>query len=723
MRAEYLLFDLFVACPLLALAWLRPQWAPGFWRPALRSALLGAVPFVLWDLEVVGDHWWFHPDRVLGLELGGLPLEELGFFVVVPLACLVTWELALSGGRAKPTGRARALPFAAVAVVLGLVAALFGREYTALGCVGLAGAALLDDALGTRLIAMRQAWIHAAVVLGLTTIFNGYLTGRPIVIYDPRVQLGLHVGPIPLEDYAFGLALTWVTTALYQHRRGRTFAPSWLARAIRARFGGYEHTIVDVDVRLPTRLEQRRRVAVIGGGLAGLSAAELLSRRGFEVVLFERDTKLGGKLAGWREALPDGFDAPIEHGFHAFFRHYYNLLRWLGEVGVTEHLRPIPDYAILARDGHHLGFAAADTTPLLNLVGLAEQGFFRWRDVLRPKTGRSLEMLLRYDARVEDDALDTLSFAAWADAADLPPRLRLAFTTFARAFFADERRISMAELVKSFHFYYLSHDHGLVYDYLDGAYDEALVDPIVARLRAAGVELRVGCGVPRIGAGLEIDGVRYDHVVLAADAAASARILAASPALVSHPSIAAALPSMRAGQRYAVMRVWLERELGAALPPFVITERALLLDAISFADRTDPRATAWAREHGGTVLELHCYAVPEEVPDAEVEAQLWRELETFLPDIAGVVVAHRHLQLRADFTALHLGMRRARPGVDSGVAGLYFAGDWVKVPCPAMLMEAAHTSALFAVDRICAAEGVAGFPVTSVPLRGVLVGA
>ena len=722
MRAEYLLFDLFIACPLVALALLRPQWSPGFWRPALWATLLGAVPFVAWDAAVVGRHWWFHPERVLGIEVLGLPLEELGFFMVVPLACLVTWELVIGGGKARPRGRGRALSIAAVFVMVAVVSGFLGREYTALACLGLAGAALLDDALGTQLTAMRAAWLHAAAIVALTTLFNGYLTGRPIVLYDSNFALGLRVGTVPVEDYAFGLALAWVTTVLYQRRRGRVHAPSWLARAIRRRFGGYVHSVAAVDGTVPDLIERVSKVAVIGGGLAGLGAAELLSRRGFKVVLFERDHKLGGKLAGWREGLADGFDAHVEHGFHAFFRHYYNLKAWLEEVGVGSHLRPIDDYAILARGGEILGFAASSNTPLLNLMGLAEQGFFRWRDVLRPKTGRSLEMLMRYDARVEDPALDALSFAQWSEAADLPPRLRLAFTTFARAFFADEQKISMAELVKSFHFYYLSHDHGLVYDYLDGSYDEALIDPITRRLQQQGVELRLGKGVATIGAGLVIEGTRFDHVVLAADVAASARILAASPTLAGVPSIAAAQPSMRAGERYAVLRLWVDRPLGDDLPPFVITEREELLDAVTFVHRIDPHARAWAAEHGGAVLELHCYAVPERISDTEVESILCRETEAFLPLLAEAVIRHRHLQLRGDFTALHVGMLHARPGVDSGVPGLYFAGDWVKLPCPAMLMEAAHTSARLAANAICAREGVAGFAVTSVPLRGVLVG-
>ena len=43
------------------------------------------------------------------------------------------------------------------------------------------------------------------------------------------------------------------------------------------------------------------------------------------VTLLERNPYLGGKLAGWREPASDGTPVDVEHGFHAFFRHYYNL--------------------------------------------------------------------------------------------------------------------------------------------------------------------------------------------------------------------------------------------------------------------------------------------------------------------------------------------------------------------------------------------------------------
>ncbi len=49
-----------------------------------------------------------------------------------------------------------------------------------------------------------------------------------------------------------------------------------------------------------------RRVAVVGGGLAGLAAATVLAEQGVEGTLFERETFLGGRAGSWPDRLADG---------------------------------------------------------------------------------------------------------------------------------------------------------------------------------------------------------------------------------------------------------------------------------------------------------------------------------------------------------------------------------------------------------------------------------
>jgi lycopene cyclase domain-containing protein len=62
-------------------------------RRLLLSILPVFVVFVLWDVAAThAGHWSFDPAQTLPVRVLGLPLEELGFFVVIPLAGLLTYE-------------------------------------------------------------------------------------------------------------------------------------------------------------------------------------------------------------------------------------------------------------------------------------------------------------------------------------------------------------------------------------------------------------------------------------------------------------------------------------------------------------------------------------------------------------------------------------------------------------------------------------------------------
>lgn len=103
-QAQYLL--LMAGCLLVTLPLEFVLGARVYRRP--RRTLLAMAPmlvvFVLWDVVgIVRGHWTYEPRFISGIHLGVLPLEELVFFLVIPLCGLLTYEavgrvLALARG-------------------------------------------------------------------------------------------------------------------------------------------------------------------------------------------------------------------------------------------------------------------------------------------------------------------------------------------------------------------------------------------------------------------------------------------------------------------------------------------------------------------------------------------------------------------------------------------------------------------------------------------------
>jgi uncharacterized protein len=78
----------------------------------------------------------------------------------------------------------------------------------------------------------------------------------------------------------------------------------------------------------------RRRIAVIGGGISGLTAAYILSRSD-EVTLFEADGRLGGHTDTHLVDEPGGRQVAVDTGFIVYNERTYPLLtRLFGELGV-----------------------------------------------------------------------------------------------------------------------------------------------------------------------------------------------------------------------------------------------------------------------------------------------------------------------------------------------------------------------------------------------------
>lgn len=59
----------------------------------LPSIGLVVIAFGAWDLlGILRNHWTYNPEFITGITLGILPLEELVFFIVIPLCALLSYE-------------------------------------------------------------------------------------------------------------------------------------------------------------------------------------------------------------------------------------------------------------------------------------------------------------------------------------------------------------------------------------------------------------------------------------------------------------------------------------------------------------------------------------------------------------------------------------------------------------------------------------------------------
>lgn len=175
----------------------------------LKAAIVVAIPFIAWDVYFTAKGvWWFNTDYTMGLNIAGLPLEEMLFFIFIPFSCVFTfytidkyykWNV-LSGFN-------NILVFVSV-IVLSVVALLnTDKIYTLVTAV-----VTIATLIYLHFIA-RSEWITKASVvftilmLGFFPV-NGILTGsfieNPIVNYNPNDFLGIRMFTIPIEDAVYG---------------------------------------------------------------------------------------------------------------------------------------------------------------------------------------------------------------------------------------------------------------------------------------------------------------------------------------------------------------------------------------------------------------------------------------------------------------------------------------------------------------------------------------
>jgi isorenieratene synthase len=495
-----------------------------------------------------------------------------------------------------------------------------------------------------------------------------------------------------------------------------------LQKKIEKKLQNYKVQLNQPDKTLATNLSTKKKVAVVGGGIAGISTASNLAERGFDVTLFEKDHFLGGKVGSW-EFESNGQTLRTEHGFHAFFRQYYNLRDFLKKIDAYKNLIPIDDYIILLQEGDQMGFKDLDDTPGLNVVDMRKKGVMNWSTFINPKSLPFIQ-LLKYSEQKTFKKYDHLSFEQFAKKTRMPKKMRLVFNTFARAFFSEPDKMSMAELIKGFHFYFLSNNHGLLYDVLDEDFQFSFIVPCIKHMKKHGVQIKTSSPVDEIfktNKGFIINQEEFDYCVLCTDVKHIRPLIKNSMGFENFNSFTNSIKNLQSSDRYAVLRIWTDKFEKQNWPFFIFTDRFDCLDSVTLYHKMEKSSAQWSKENKGGIFELHSYALPDTLKtEDEIKTALMNEFFHYFPELKELKIVHSYFQHRQDFPAFHVGQNKNRPKIKTEVPGLFLAGDWVKMNNPTMLMEAAYTSGSIAANYIMKEEKLQENELECVPAKGIL---
>jgi squalene-associated FAD-dependent desaturase len=437
-----------------------------------------------------------------------------------------------------------------------------------------------------------------------------------------------------------------------------------------------------------------RRVAVIGGGLAGLSAAVRLADAGADVTVLEARPRLGGATYSFTR---DGLR--LDNGQHVFLRcctAYRAFLDRLGVAGLTT-LQPRLDVTVL-RAGRRPARLCRAALPAPLHLGPALLGYAALPAADRARAARAALAMRRLDPR--DPAVDGRSFGSWlAEQGQSPAAVAALWELVTVATLnlpADQASLGLAAKVVQTGL--LEHADAADLGYsavplgrLHGLAAENVLDRAGAQVRTRAKVT----GLARDAAGGWLVGL--GDRVLAADAVVLA---------VPHPAAARLCPPGALDRLDAV------RGLGESpiVNCHVVYDRPVL--DRPFAAALDSPVqwifdrTGAAGLDGGQYLALSLSAA-----DAWIDASVATLRATMTPALAALIPRAR----RARVTAFHVTRERAatfrqspgtlvaRPPQATRLPGLALAGAWTNTGWPAT-MESAVRSGNAAADVVLAAS-------------------
>src|SRR5215217_2679954 len=505
-------------------------------------------------------------------------------------------------------------------------------------------------------------------------------------------------------------------------------------------------------------------VAVLGGGVAGLSAAHELAERGFDVTVYEQRDAPGGKarsipVAG--SGIDGRADLPGEHGFRFFPGFYRHLPDTMSRIPVrnakvADHLVGATRILFAQAGGPneiiapaHLPESADDFAVLARFLREAATQVGVPVHEYAILVERLLTLLTSCDERREQqwDLQSWWDYLGAERRSDAFQRFladgltRTLVAARGREMSARTGGLVLVQLVQD-----LTRAGGRADRVLDAPTSEVWIDPWVAHLDSLGVELRLGEPVEA----LHLQGGRIGGATVAGRTVRADHYVAALPVevmrLLASPALRAAEPRLNGLDRLVTrwmngVLFYLDRDVELVNGHAIYVDSEWSLTSISqkqFWPDVDLSRRGDGRTRGILSIDVSEWQRPGKrtgkvaqlCSREEIFEEVWGQLEDHLDDqLAGVTVLDRFLDPAIVFpnptSAANLepllvntaGSWSDRPDAATRIPNLFLASDYVRTHTDLATMEGANEAARRAVNAILAATGSGAQPCAVYKLR------
>jgi squalene-associated FAD-dependent desaturase len=462
-------------------------------------------------------------------------------------------------------------------------------------------------------------------------------------------------------------------------------------------------------------------VTVIGGGVAGMSAACALAESGFAVQLVERRGYLGGRASSY---LHPGVNEVIDNCQHVLFGCCTNLIGFYQRIGVADKILWTRDMTMIEPSGRRSRLGPTEMgrwclpAPLHGTPSLLRAKAFSLADKLA--LGRAFRAILR-PAAIHNSS-ETLG--DWLRRHKQTERAMNRFwrLVIASALNADIENIAVPYAAKVIRELFMnSADAGSMgmstvpLSELYAGAEQFLNQQSSRVIYNSSVEALQWDGASRQWSIATRNGtLMSDYVILALPFEATGKLIANMPAVEGASRLTDQIQKHEHWPLCSV-HLWFDREI-TNLP------HAVLLDREIHWLYNKSRLQPWRKLKGSYVeLVVSASRAFTALSREDAISLSLKELAEFFPVVREAKLEKAALvkEVRATF-GVPPGIDAARPGAASPWPQLYLAGDWINTGWPST-MESAARSGHLAAEALCSAAGRAHkFLVADLKPRGLM---